>query len=492
MNILLIYPETPFTFWSFRGALRFISKKSSEPPLGLLTIAAMLPKSWDLKLIDMNVTPLRDQDIQQADYVFLTGMNIHKNSFKRVLRRCNELGTKVVAGGPMITTDYQEFLGVDHFILNEAELTLPLFLNDLEKGCAKPLYSSKEFPDISKTPPPRWDLLDIKKYASMSIQYSRGCPYDCEFCSIALLNGRRPRVKGAQQFINELELLYQQGWRGSVFIVDDNFIGQKNTLKKELLPALIGWSEQYQFPFSFATEASINLAQDEQLLRQMVSAGFDHTFIGIETPNSDSLAECGKKQNLKHDLLSSVKKLHNAGLRVSGGFIIGFDNDSNDIFDQQIQFIQKSGIVTAMVGLLNAPVGSSLFKRLKKEKRLLQGPTGDNMDGSINFIPKMNYQELMAGYKKVLETIYAQKEYYERVKLFIQEYTLPLKKADQLSLGNLRAFIKSIWIMGFRESGKRYYWKLFFYSLLHYPKKFGVAITMAVYGFHFRQVVQML
>ncbi len=492
MNILLIYPETPFTFWSFRGALRFISKKSSEPPLGLLTVAAMLPKNWDIKLIDMNVTPLTDQDIQRADYVFLTGMNIHKNSFKKVLRRCNELGTKVVAGGPMITTDYQEFLGVDHFILNEAEETLPLFLNDLKEGSAKPLYSSDTFPDIRKTPAPRWELLDIKKYASMSIQYSRGCPYDCEFCSIALLNGRRPRVKGASQFINELELLFNQGWRGSVFIVDDNFIGQKNTLKKELLPALIEWSEQHQFPFSFATEASINLAQDEQLLRQMVSAGFDHTFIGIETPNNESLAECGKKQNLKHDLLSSVKKLHKAGLRVSGGFIIGFDNDSNDIFEQQIQFIQKSGIVTAMVGLLNAPVGSSLFKRLKKEKRLLQGPTGDNMDGSINFIPKMNYPELMAGYKKVLETIYAQKEYYERVKLFIQEYTLPLKKADQLSLGNLRAFFKSIWIMGFRESGKRYYWKLFFYSLFHYPKKFGVAITMAVYGFHFRQVVQML
>jgi len=452
----------------------------------------MLPENWDKKLIDMNVTPLTDDDILWADYVFLTGMNIHKDSFKKVLRRCNELGAKVVAGGPMVTTDHAEFLGVDHFILNEAELTLPLFLEDLEKGQARALYSVKGFPDITQTPAPLWELLDIKKYASMSIQYSRGCPYNCEFCSIALLNGRRPRVKNAGQFLNELTLLYRQGWRGSVFIVDDNFIGQKNTLKHELLPAMIEWSENRRYPFSFATEASINLAQDKQLLKQMVAAGFDHTFIGIETPNSESLAECGKKQNLKHDLLSSVKKLHQAGLRVSGGFIIGFDHDSDDIFDQQIQFIQKSGIVTAMVGLLNAPAGSSLFKRLKKEKRLLQGPTGDNMDGSINFIPKMNYKNLMAGYKKVLETIYSQKEYYERVKLFIREYELPLKKADKLTLSNFKAFLKTIWLLGFREKGRRYYWKLFFYSLFNYPKKFGVAITMAVYGFHFRQVVRMI
>jgi len=490
MNILLIYPETPATFWSFRDALKFISKKSSEPPLGLLTIAAMLPESWNKKLIDLNVHPLKDKTILWADYVFLTGMNIHKNSFKKILRRCNELKVPVVAGGPMVTTDYREFLGVDHFILNEAELTLPQFLRDLETGHAKALYTSPDFPDITQTPGPLWELLDIKKYASMSIQYSRGCPYNCEFCNIALLNGKRPRTKMPEQFLAELEALYLQGWRGSVFIVDDNFIGQKNKLKNELLPAMIDWSGKHQYPFSFATEASINLADDPQLLDLMVTAGFDHAFIGIETPNDESLAECGKTQNLKHNLLASVKTIHNAGLRVSGGFIIGFDHDTPNIFEQQIEFIQKSGIVTAMVGLLNAPTGSALFKRLDNEDRLLQGSSGDNMDGSMNFIPKMDYKTLMSGYKRVLETIYSQKEYYNRLKVFLEEYKLPLKEADKLSLKNLRAFLKTLWTLGLREKGKRYYWKLFFHSLINYPQKFGVAITMAVYGYHFRQVVR--
>ncbi len=490
MNILLVYPETPATFWSFRDALKFISKQSSEPPLGLLTIAAMLPESWNKKLIDLNVHPLKDRSILWADYVFLTGMNIHKNSFKKILRRCNELKVPVVAGGPMVTTDYREFLGVDHFILNEAELTLPQFLKDLDAGCAKTLYTSQDFPDITQTPKPMWELLEIKKYASMSVQYSRGCPYNCEFCNIALLNGKRPRTKMPEQFLAELEGLYLLGWRGSVFIVDDNFIGKKNTLKHELLPALIDWSEKHQYPFSFATEASINLADDPQLLDLMVIAGFDHAFIGIETPNDESLAECGKTQNLTHNLLASVKTIHNAGLRVSGGFIIGFDHDTPTIFEQQIEFIQKSGIVTAMVGLLNAPTGSALFKRLEDEDRLLQGSSGDNMDGSINFIPKMDYKILISGYKRVLDTIYSQKEYYNRLKVFLDEYKLPLKEADQLSLKNLRAFLKTLWTLGLREKGKRYYWKLFFHSLIYYPQKFGVAITMAVYGYHFRQVVR--
>ncbi len=490
MNILLVYPETPPTFWSFKGALKFISKKSSEPPLGLLTVAAMLPEEWHKKLIDLNVDPLKDEAILWADYVFLTGMNIHKHSFKKVLRRCNELKVPVVAGGPMVTMDSREFLGVDHFILNEAELTLPLFLKDLKNGRAKSLYTSPQFPDITRTPAPLWELLDINKYASMSIQYSRGCPYNCEFCNIALLNGRRPRTKNPEQFIAELESLYRNGWRGSVFIVDDNFIGQKNKLKKELLPAMIDWSEKRRYPFSFATEATINLADDPQLLDLMVSAGFDHTFIGIETPNDRSLAECGKTQNLKHNLLDSVKKIHKAGLRVSGGFIIGFDHDTPNIFEQQIDFIQKSGIVTAMVGLLNAPTGSKLFKRLKKEDRLLEGLSGDNMDGSMNFIPKMDYKTLISGYKRVLETIYSQKEYYNRLKIFLDEYTLPLKKADRLTFKNLKAFLKTLWTLGLREKGKRYYWKIFFRSLFKYPQKFGVAITMAVYGYHFRQVVR--
>jgi len=492
MKILLIYPETPTTFWSFQNALKFVSKKSSEPPLGLLTVAAMLPEAWEKKLIDMNVSRLTDKAILWADYVFISGMNVHLKSLREVIKRCNQLGVKVVAGGPFCTTDYQKLEGVDHFVLNEAEITLPEFIQDLENGCPQPIYTSTEFPDISLTPIPLWDLLDQKKYASMSVQYSRGCPYNCEFCSITFLNGRTPRTKSKTQFIAELESLYQSGWRGSVFIVDDNFIGNKKKLKQEILPVLIEWSQTHKYPFSFTTEVSINLADDEELVKLMVQAGFEHTFVGIETPNDASLDECGKSQNRKRDLVDSVKKLQRCGLNVSGGFIVGFDHDPPTIFEQQIKFIQQSGIVTAMVGLLNAPSGTRLFQRLKKENRLLDIMSGDNMDGSMNFIPIMSPHKLKEGYKQILQTIYAPKAYYERVKTFLQEYQLPFKKPHRLTWCDFKAFIRSIWIIGILEKGKRFFWQLFFFSLFKCPEKFHLTITMSIYGFHFRRVVETL
>lgn len=489
MKILLIYPEVPTTFWSLRHALRFISKKSSEPPLGLLTVAAMLPGEWEKKLIDMNVSPLTDDQISWADYVFLSGMNVHTESIREIIRRCNKLGVKIVAGGPLFTFDYKEFSGIDHFILNEAEITLPMFLKDLQDGCPKQIYSSDIFPDISQTPIPRWDLLEIKKYSTMSVQYSRGCPYNCDFCSITMLNGRKPRTKSKDQFLAELDTLYKIGWRDTVFVVDDNFIGKKTKLKKEILPVLIEWNEKRNHPFSYLTEVSINLADDEELVKLMVEAGFYSVFVGIETTHERSLEECGKINNLKRDILASVKKLHQQGLVVAGGFIIGFDNDPPNIFEQQINFIQQSGIVTAMVGLLNAPSGTHLFQRLKQENRLLKISSGDNMDGSMNFIPKMNYAELKKGYKKVLRTIYSQKEYYKRIKSFLKEYNPPTIKPIRINIQAIQAFIKSLWILGILEKGKRFYWKLLFISLFKEQKKFPIIITMAIYGFHFRQVV---
>ncbi|MFW6137212.1 MAG: B12-binding domain-containing radical SAM protein [Candidatus Aminicenantaceae bacterium] len=490
MNILLVYPETPPTFWSFVDAVKFISKKSSEIPLGLITVAAMLPQEWDLKLIDTNVSPLRDQDILWADFVFLSGMNIHLASFKKILRRCNQLDTKVVAGGPLATTHHRELMGVDHFVLNEAEVTLKPFIEDVKKGRPQHVYQSHEFPKLESTPPPRWDLLKMKKYAGMSLQYSRGCPHNCEFCSIVLLNGHKPRTKSRQQFINELESLYQAGWRGSVFIVDDNFIGNKRKLKREILPAMVTWSQKRNYPFDHITEATINLADDEELLDLMVEAGFESAFIGIETPNPDSLAECGKHLNQKRDMLDSVKKMQRRGIQVAGGFIVGFDNDTSSIFKKQIEFIQQSGIVTAMVGLLNAPNGTRLYKRLKSENRLADYFTGDNMDGSINFIPKMGYQKLVRGYKQLVETIYSQKKYYERMKTFLREYHMPSFKVSSLKLQDLSALLKSVWKLGFLEKGKRYYWKLLLYSLVNFPKKFPLAVKMAIYGFHFRRVAR--
>jgi len=488
MKILLVYPETPETFWSFKDALNFISKKSAEPPLGLLTVAALLPNEWEKKLIDLNVSKLDDRHILWADYVFLSGMNIQIKSFKEVVRRCNQLGVKIVAGGPLSTTQYKGFLGIDHFVLNEAEITLPQFIEDLQNGVPKHVYQTDEFPDISLAPVPMWELLDKKKYASMSVQYSRGCPYDCEFCSITMLNGKRPRTKSKEQFLNELNVLYNQGWRGGLSIVDDNFIGNKKKLKSEILPALIEWTEERKHPFNFITEVSVNLADDEELTNLMVEAGITSIFIGIETPNDESLVECGKSQNLRRNLIDSIRFLQRRGMIVSGGFIVGFDNDRPNIFEQQINFIQKSGIASAMVGLLNAPTGTKLFKRLKAENRLLDIFSGNNMDGSINFIPKMNYSDLIKGYTKILNTIYSQKEYYLRVKQFLNEYKIPSWQSTMPKLNEVIAFIKLIYRLGFIEKGKKYFWKLLALSLIKHPRKFSLAMTFAVYGFHFRKV----
>lgn len=488
MKILLVYPETPASFWSFKDALKFIAKKVAEPPLGLITVAAMLPKEWEKKLIDMNVSKLQDKHILWADYVFLSGMNIQINSFKDVIRRCNSLGVKIVVGGPLATTQHKDFLGVDHFVLNEAEITLPLFLEDLRNGNPKHVYSSDKFPDITKSPVPMWELLEIKKYASLSLQYSRGCPYDCDFCSITMLNGRKPRTKSNIQFLTELETIYNLGWRGPISIVDDNFIGNKRKLKGEILPKLIEWSSQKKYPFNFITEVSINLADDEKLMDMMIESGFNSIFIGIESPSDECLIECGKSQNLKRNLVNAVKKLQQHGFIVSGGFIVGFDNDSPSVFQDQIDFIQKSGIVSAMVGLLNAPIGTKLFKRMQLENRMLDAFNGNNMDGTMNFVPKMNYRDLIAGYSRIVKTIYAQKEYYHRLKHFLSNYKQPYWNKNKIQLKEVRAFMMLLWILGVLEKGKKYFWKLLAFSLFKHPNKFPLAMTMAVYGYHYRRV----
>ena len=493
MKILLVYPQYPDTFWSFKHALKIVSKKASFPPLGLLTIAAMLPNEWEKKLVDMNVTTLTDEHLKWADYVFISAMVVQQDSVKAVITRCKKLNAKIVAGGPLFTTGYEEFEGVDHFVLGEAEVTLAPFLADLEKGKAKHIYTSTERPDISKTPIPLWSLINMKKYSSMNIQYSRGCPFNCDFCDIIILNGHKPRTKGKDQVLTELEALYSRGWQGSVFIVDDNFIGNKRKLKTEILPAIIKWMEEKKHPFILFTEASINLADDEELMQLMVKAGFNMAFIGIETPNEESLAECNKLPNKNRDLVASVKKIQNHGLQVQGGFIVGFDSDPLSIFRSQISFIQRSGIVTAMVGLLNAPRGTRLYQRLKKENRLLKGISGDNTDCSINFIPKMNHETLINGYKHIMQTIYAPKQYYERVKTFLKEYKPQKRKgASRIQFYHIRAFIKSMWVLGVKEKGRKYYWKLFVSTLLKYPRSFPLSMSLAVYGLHFRKVAEKL
>ena len=490
MKILLVYPQYPDTFWSFRHALKFISKKAAYPPLGLLTVAAMLPGEWEKRLVDMNAASLTDEDINWADYVFIGAMVVQQNSVRELISRCKKLETKLVAGGPLFTTAGEEFEGVDHFILGEAEAILPSFLEDLERGCAQHIYSSNERPDITKTPIPLWSLIDNKKYSTMSVQYSRGCPFNCEFCDIIVRNGNKPRTKAKDQILAELDALFDWGWRGGVFFVDDNFIGNKRKLKSVVLPAIIAWMKAKKYPFALSTEASINLADDEELMQLMVEAGFHTVFVGIETPNEESLVECNKSQNQNRDLVASVKKIQNHGLEVQGGFIVGFDSDPISIFKSQISFIQKSGIVTAMVGLLNAPVGTRLHQRLKEENRLLKDMTGDNTDCSLNFIPKMNYETLVDGYKQVINTIYSPKDFYERVKTFLKEYRPQRERRDRIQFYQIRAFIRSMWILGVKERGRSYYWRLFISSLLKYPRTFPLCMSLAVYGYHFRKVVE--
>lgn len=488
MRILLVYPEYPKTYWSFHYALKFISKKASFPPLGLLTIAAMLPGHFEKRLVDMNVERLDDREILWADYVFISAMVVQRQSAREVIDRCKQLGTRSVAGGPLFTCDSDDFEDVDHLLLNEGELTLPPFLKDLEKGQAKRLYTSDGWPDLCLTPVPLWDLVNMRKYATMNIQYSRGCPFHCDFCNVTTLFGHAPRTKSADQVLQELEALYRRGWRGGVFFVDDNFIGNRKKLKEEVLPALIRWMEDRKHPFSFITEASINLCDDEELMNLMVRAGFNTVFVGIETTNEESLVECNKMQNKNRDLIACVKKIQQVGLQVQGGFIVGFDSDNIAIFDKMVRFIQESGVVSAMVGLLNAPKGTRLYQRLEREGRIREMFNGDNTDLSINFVPKMQLGLLINGYKKIVETIYSPRYYYGRVMTFLKEYRPAKAGFAHVRMNEVMALFKSIIRLGLLGKERLYYWKLMLWSLLRRPKTFSLAVTLSIYGFHFRKV----
>ena len=379
MNILFINPKYPDTFWSFKHALKFIAKKASMPPLGLLTVAAMLPKEWHKKLVDTNISKLTDEHIEWADMIFIGGMIVQKDSSQEIITRCKSMGKTVVAGGPLFTTQHEKFTGVDYFILNEAEVTLPLFLKDFEEKTPKPIYTSNIRPDITKTPIPLWSLINLKDYSTMAIQFSRGCPFNCEFCDIVIMNGRTPRTKTPDQLIAEFQAIYDGGWRDSLFIVDDNFIGNKSKVK-EMLLKLIEWQKEHKYPFTLLTEASTNLADDKELMQMMSAANFNAVFLGLETPHVDSLNECGKFQNATRNLVDAVKTIHQNGMQVFGGFIVGFDSDNEKIFETQIGFIQQIGVVTAMVGMLGALPQTRLWHRLKSEGRLLSETTGENIN----------------------------------------------------------------------------------------------------------------
>jgi radical SAM superfamily enzyme YgiQ (UPF0313 family) len=490
MNALLIYPKFPDTFWSFKHALKFIHKKASSPPLGLLTIASMLPKDWNLKLIDMNISEISKKDLVWADYAFISAMTVQRESVTEVIALCNEAGIKTVCGGPLFSTEPNAFSGIDYLVLNEAEITLPLFLEDFKNNQLKSIYTTDKFADMKTTPAPMWDLVNLNSYATISIQYTRGCPFNCDFCNITSMLGHKMRIKTADQILIELDGLYQRGWRGGIFFVDDNLIGNKKALREQLLPALIEWRKD-KIGIAFNTEVSINLADDSALMDQMVEAGFNQVFVGIETPDDSNLAECSKFQNRNRDLVADVKRIQSAGMQVQGGFIVGFDNDSVVTFDRLVEFIQKTGIVTAMVGILQAPFGTRLYERMQKAGRIIASFTGDNVSGATNIIPKMDANLLSTRYKELIRHIYSPEVYYERVRIFLRDYQLPKIKPD-ISIRNIwtnaTAFVRSVFKLGIFGKERKQYWSLFFWTLFKKPQLFPLAITFSVYGYHYRKV----
>jgi radical SAM superfamily enzyme YgiQ (UPF0313 family) len=399
------------------------------------------------------------------------------------------LGLPIIAGGPLFTAEPDQFGEVDHLVLDEAELTLPSFLKDLKNGCPQKMYRAPGFCDLHQTPIPSWDLIQVQKYAALSIQFSRGCPYNCDFCNVTALFGHQPRLKTPQQVIAELDCIYDSGWRSSIFFVDDNFIGNKRYLKNHLLPALIEWRKDKK-GCVFFTEASINLADDTKLLDMMVTAGFDSVFVGIESPDEASLTECHKDQNKNRNLLESVERIHHSGLQVMGGFIVGFDNDMPSIFQRQIDFIQKSGIATAMVGILQAIPGTRLFNRLQKESRVLEKFTGDNVDGTTNIIPRMGMEKLLDGYQSIMKQIYAPKNYYKRVRTLLRELKEP-EIYQPLNIQRFLSIFRSAFRLGVLGKERFQYWQLMLWTLIRKPRLIPVAITLSIYGYHYRKVCEL-
>lgn len=488
MKALLVYPSFPDTYWSFKHALYFEGKKAAFPPLGLLTVASMLPAEWEKRLVDLNVETLDDEAILWADMIFVSAMIVQKDSLEEVVGRCKAIGKPVAVGGPYVSTGSDHLPQADHIFSGEAEATIPQFIKDLEAEDTKRIYKPAERPSLAETPVPDFSLIDTENYSAMNLQYSRGCPFQCEFCDIIEIYGRVPRTKSNPQMLAELDALKESGWRGMVFIVDDNFIGNKKNVRK-FMPDLIEWSEKNEFPFSFITEASVNLAEDDALLGNMQAAGFKRVFLGIETPVEESLKEAQKGQNTRRNLLDSVNKIQSYGMEVMAGFILGFDNDPEDIFEQQVKFIQESGIPLAMVGLLTALPDTQLWRRLEKEGRLIEESSGNNTDCSLNFVPKMDKNLLVEGYKEVLLNIYSPAEYYKRaLDCLYRLKQIRLAPREINIAADLRSISKLVIKLGIVERSRMQFWKYVFRILTRCPRNFAHGLTLAAMGYHFQKV----
>jgi radical SAM superfamily enzyme YgiQ (UPF0313 family) len=495
MNALLIYPHFPDTYWSFKHALSFLGKRAAQPPLGLMTVGAMLPQSWNKRLVDENVERLRDRDLAWADVALISAMHIQKDALFAILERCRAIGLRTVVGGPIASSLSAAEINADHVVIGEAECLIATLARDLEQGTAKPVYQAVERPALETSPIPDFSLIKMRRYSTMAVQYSRGCPFNCEFCDIIEIYGRRPRTKSVGQVIAELDQLRAAGWRESVFIVDDNFIGNK-ARAKELCAALAGWRNQYRTCFDFNTEASLNLSDDPELMQLMKDAGFVSVFLGIETPDESGLVAANKLQNTRRSLLESVAIIQSYGMQVMGGFILGFDTDREDIFERMTHFIQESGIPVAMVGLLQAMPGTQLFRRLWREGRILHTDAGNNTSMSLNFLPRMDANKLVEGYRSVLKQIYSSENYYKRIKIYLSRtQAAPSEKRYKqrwLTRANARALVHSIVRQGVFGRQRWSYWKFFAAAATRYRRSFGTAMTLAVMGYHFQVMTRKL
>src|SRR5438105_259671 len=482
MKALLVQPWVPLNYWGFQYAVSIIGKRAPHPPLGLATLAALLPDSWELRIVDLNVGPLRDADLEWADVVLMTGMLVHKTSMHEILARCRRLGVRTVVGGPAVSSRPDQFDDADHIFLGEAEGRLDLLLKALEGGADVPHVVSPPGdakPDMALARLPRFDLLPRSRYTSMSLQYSRGCPFQCEFCDIIELYGRNPRTKTPAQILAELDALHRLGWRGSIFFVDDNFIGNRKEAAK-LLPEVARWQVEHGRPFELYTEASVDLASMPKLVDMMVEAGFTSVFLGIESPSAESLKHTKKLQNLKTPLNESVLRLTNAGLEVYAGFIVGFDTDGDHIFEAQRAFISAMPIAAAMIGVLTALPNTALWRRLEKEGRLRSDATGDQFTRP-NFEPAMDERALLEGYRDLLDSLYQPSAFYQRCALMVRE--LGKGHGRSLTLEGLVMFARLLFGLGVLSPRRRHFWKLAA-SALRRPHTFGRMMAVAVQGEH--------
>jgi radical SAM superfamily enzyme YgiQ (UPF0313 family) len=489
VNALLVYPRFPDTYWSFRYALSFQGKRAAQPPLGLMTVAALLPGSWNKRLIDTNVEPLKDSDLAWADVVLLSAMHVQHEHLVSIIHRCRARGLPTVVGGPITSSLSAAEIEADAIVIGEAEDVVADLARDLEAGTAGPVYQAVERPSLDRTPMPDFNLIRRNRYSTMTVQYSRGCPFNCEFCDIIEIYGRRPRIKSVRQVLAELHQLYELGWRGPVFIVDDNFIGNKVRVR-ELLSALALWQRERRYPFRLITEASLNLSDDPNLLQAMKDAGFSSVFLGIETPDASSLAATNKHQNTRRDLLESIATIQSYGIEVMGGFILGFDTDREDVFDRLVDFIQNSAIPIAMVGLLQAMPGTQLHRRLTREGRILHAGGGNNTGCDLNFRPRMNPHRLVEGYRSVLRRIYSREAYYTRVRAYLQRCRP--RSSARMNLANFRAFALSILRLGVLDRARLSYWKFLLLAATRHRRSFGAAMTMAVMGYHFHVITEQI